>query len=368
MTVAWTVEAIEQSWLGAPVGSLALDPRLVVEAFSRVEGRLGQSWLEEAHTSNGKIVFGTGPTLQVVAMGERLSALEGLAGSERLVEKIRRHDVSAEAELEAIYLVRYAQYVEVELEPPVGGRLADFLAREEGGTSVYVEVTFPDWAKATERAQTVLRRVAELVHRIKKTFTLEVFLRREPDDEELNGILAAVPNFCTQEGIRRQELPSNLGLLFLNNSAPGTVITDDHGEEPRPRIGMARAIVGAGEPHRHIAVRMTYSDQRAAAFLDAEASQLPKDAPGLIMIKICRAPGSSRVWAPLFSNQFELQLNNQVSGICLFAGRQVLTPRGMLWLPETKVLTNPHAKFALPSWLNKALADAGAEFERVGRS
>jgi len=301
-------------------------------------------------------------------MGEQLAALEGVARSERLIEKIRRHDISAEAEPAAIYLVRYAKDIEIELEPPVGERLADFRAREKGGTWIYVEVTFPDWSKATERAQTVLRRVAELVHGIKKAFTLEVFLRREPEEEELKGILAVVPDFCNQEGVQRQDLLNNLGMLFLNNSAPGAVITDDHGEEPRPRIGMARAIVGSDEPHRHIAVRMTYSDQRAATFLDAEAGQLPKDAPGLIMIGISRAPGSSRVWAPLFADQFELQLHNQVSGICLFGGGQVLTPRGMARLPETKVPTNPHAKFALPPWLKTALTDAGTEFDRVGRS
>ena len=83
-------------------------------------------------------------------MGEQLAALEGVARSERLIEKIRRHDISAEAEPAAIYLVRYAKDIEIELEPPVGERLADFRAREKGGTWIYVEVTFPDWSKATE--------------------------------------------------------------------------------------------------------------------------------------------------------------------------------------------------------------------------
>jgi len=130
--------------------------------------QLGQSWLEEAHASNGNVVLGTTPTLRVAVIGQQLAALEGIARSERLIEKIRRHDVSAEAELAAIYLVRYAQDVEVELEPPVEKRVADFRVREKSGAWIYVEVTFPDWSKATERAQTVLGRVAELVHRIKK--------------------------------------------------------------------------------------------------------------------------------------------------------------------------------------------------------
>src|SRR5450631_3747110 len=113
MTMAWTVEAIEKSWLGAPVGSLALDPRLVVDAFSRVEDRLGQSWLQNAHAPNGVIVSGTNPTLRVVAMGLHLSALDGLLRSEKLIKKIRQGDASAEAELEAIYLALRAQDIEV---------------------------------------------------------------------------------------------------------------------------------------------------------------------------------------------------------------------------------------------------------------
>lgn len=369
MTMAWTVEAIEKSWLGAPIGSLALDPRLVVDAFSRVEDRLGQSWLQNAHAPNGVIVSGTNPTLRVVTMGLHLSALDGLLRSEKLIKKIRQGDASAEAELEAIYLVRRAQHIEVELEPPIsGGRVPDFRVREGSGGWIYVEVTFPDWSMATERAQAVLARVAGLVFGIKKAFTLEVFLRREPTDEELNEILGIVPDFCNQEGLQQQGLPDGLGLMFLNNSAPGVVIADDHGDGPRPRIGMAHAIAGPNEPHRQITVRMSFSDQRATQFLDTEAAQLPKDAAGLIIIRTQRAVGGINAWVPLLEKQFELQLHNHVSGICLVSGGNVLTPYGEASLPQTKVLTNPYAPIALPNWLKKSLVDAGAEFEGVGRS
>ncbi len=302
-------------------------------------------------------------------MGLHLFALDGLLRSEKLIKKIRQGDASAEAELEAIYLVRPAQDIEVELEPPVnGGRVPDFRVREKSGDWIYAEVTFPDWSKANERARAVLARVTELVYGIKKTFTLEVFLRQEPTDEQLKGILAVLPDFCNQEGVQQQELPDGVGLIFLNNSAPGVVITDDHGDGPRPRIGAARAIAGSDEPHRHIAVRMPFSDQRATQFLDTEAAQLPKDAPGLIMIRTQRAVGSINAWIPLLEKQFELQLHNHVSGICLVGGGNVLTPHGEASLPQTKVLTNPYATIALPNWLKKSLADAGAEFERVGRS
>jgi hypothetical protein len=366
--MAWSVEEIEESWLGAPIGCLALDPQLVVDAFSRVESRLGQTWLQNAHAPNGVVGSGTIPTLRVARMGLHLSALDGVLRSEKLIKKIVQGDASAEAELEAIYLVRRVPDIEIDLEPPVsGGKVPDFRVREKGEDWIYVEVTFPDWSSATERARSVLTRVGELIFGIKDTFTLEVFLRREPTDEEENRILVTVPDFCSQQGRQQQELPDGLGLMFLNNSAPGLVITDDHGEGPRPRIGTAHAISGPNEPHRHIAVRMAFSDQRATQFLDTEAAQLPKDAPGLIMIRTQKAVGSINAWIPLLEKQFELQLHNHVSGICLVGGGNVPTPHGEASLPQIKVLTNPYATIELPNWLKKSLAEAGADFERVGR-
>ena len=352
--MTWTVQEIEKDWLGGRINALALEPEVVVAAFRRVEEQLGRSWIEQARISERNVVLGTGPTQRVVTMGRRLAALDGVARSGRLIEKIRCGDSSARAELTAIYLVRYKPEVQVELEPPVGTRLADFRVREKDSPWTYVEVTFPGRSQARERAQMVLGRVTSLVDGIKKTFGLEVFLRREPDKAELSKIIGAITSFCNQEGPSSEELPGDLGQLLLNNAA---AVDDDNGDGA-PIVAVTRAIVGP--PHRQITVSMACADHRARNFLDSEASQLPKDAPGLIMIGALRVPVHIPSWEADLKQQFELGLHDRVSGICLFWG--ALRPK---WLLQTRLLLNPHAKFALPTWLDNALVDAGAEFRSL---
>jgi hypothetical protein len=364
--MTWTVKEIEEDWLAASITALAVASEDSVAAFERVERILGRAWIEACRVSDGSIVRGTAPALRVISMGQKLAALDGIAATETLIEHIRRGDDSTEAELSAIFLIRsQCKRAQVELYPPVGNRIADFRVRDGEDTWTYVEVTRPDWSEATERARTVLDRVAAQVIDIKKSFAMEVFLRREPTEEELEELVQALPKFCSQEGMHRQELTAELGLLLLNESSPGHIVTNDHGEEIRPRIGMARAIVGSDEPHRHIVVRMAFSDDRAEAFLTSEARQLPKDAHGLVMMGLSRAPGAFKSWEPLLKRRFQPQMHTRVSAVCFFGGGLLTTPGGAAWLPETKLLLNPHATLPLPSWIERTLTEAGAEFARL---
>lgn len=364
--MTWAIKEIEEDWLVAKITSLALGTQETVAAFERVDKILGRAWIDACRVSSGSIVRGTAPTLRVVSMGQRLATLDGVAATEELIEHVRLGDDSAESELTAIFLIRsQRRTAQVELYPPVGNRVADFRVREGEEPWTYVEVTQPDWSEATERARATLDRVAALVANIKKSFSLEVFLRREPTEQEIGQLVQALPQFCDQEGMHRQELLAQLGLLLLNESPPGQIVTGDHGEEVRPRIGMAKAIFGSGEPHRHIAVRMAFSDERAEAFLTSEARQLPTDAPGLIIMGLSRAPGAFKSWEPLLKRRFQPRMHTRVSAVCLFGGGLLRTPAGEAWLPETKVVLNPHAKLALPKWINDALTEAGAEFRRV---
>ncbi len=190
-------------------------------------------------------------------------------------------------------------------------------------------------------------------------------MRREPTEPELAAVSDRICEFCKLDGTHQEELADHLGLLSLNYSEPGKVVPQDHPGEPNlPRIGMARAIVGPGEPNRHIAVRMAFADDRADEFLRKEARQLPKDFPGLIMVQMSRAPGGFKSWEPLLSRRFQPALHTRVSGVCLFSGRLLPTPEGEVWLPQTKMIKNAHSGFVLPAWIVDALREAEAEFER----
>ncbi len=166
----WAWDDINNDWL---VGSkLVLSQEEIVEAFNRVEQMLGREWIEASRITSGAIARGSAPTLRVVSMGQRLSALEGVPdGVEKLIERIRRGDHSAEAELTAIYLLRYRRAPAiVDLYPKVDEREADLRIRKDKEPWTYVEVTQPDLSEAFSRVKTILERITALVMTVKEAF------------------------------------------------------------------------------------------------------------------------------------------------------------------------------------------------------
>ena len=103
--MTWSLEDIERDWISgeAPVSALAASPDSVAAAFDRTERALGREWIEKSRISVGNIVRGLSPTLRIVNMGQKLAVLENVTGPERLLDRIRNGDLSAEGEL--IYCV-----------------------------------------------------------------------------------------------------------------------------------------------------------------------------------------------------------------------------------------------------------------------
>jgi hypothetical protein len=361
----WTWDEISTDWLVG--GLLAVAPAEIVAAFNAVEKVLGRAWIEASRMHSGVQVRGTHATLCVVTAGQVLAGLDGVTGTEQSIERMRQGDDSAFAELTAIHLIRSGEAEAiVEMDPLVQvgtrQRKPDFRLRlgdDERWT--YVEVTQPDVAEAQTRAQAVLNRFADLVQPIKRSFALEIFFRREPTEAEINALAELVPQFCLLEGDQSKNVVE-LAILSLNSSAPGLVVPLEHLGEPNvPRLGCAKAIVGPDEPHRHISVRMAYADDRAEAFLHQEAKQLPSDTPGLIMVEMSRAPGGIKVWAPILKRRFQPNLHTRVGAACLFRSGHEPTPDGEAWIPEIKLIHNPHAAFPLPPWIIQALSMAAPQ-------
>jgi hypothetical protein len=369
--MSWTFEEIEREWLAG--SKIAVDPPDVVAAFDRCERALGREWIETAHKGGilGAIgpVTGSAPTLCVVSMGLNLASLDAVPDGQRLVDKLRSGDSSAHAELKAIHLLRRGNKTVVELEPTIRytNRKCDFRIRRDGESWVWVEVTRPDTSDAQSRVEMILRSVCDSVVSVQKPFTLELFFRREPSDDEISNVLAAASRVCSAEPVvtetMREEMPDGMGLLILNQHPIGQVVVDDHGEANIPRIGMARAIVGQGEPNRHVAVRMPYADQRAERFLTSEARQLPTDGLGLVMVDMAQAPGGFRSWEPAIRRRFQPAQHTRVGAVCLFSSGLVPTDRGETSLFETRLIVNQHAKRALPAWICTTIEAGGREFQ-----
>jgi hypothetical protein len=366
--MAWSLEDIERGWIGGDVSALAVPSSSVVAAFDLTERYLGRMWIEKARIGSGNITWGPVPTLRIVNMGQKLAVLNNVNAPERLLDRIRNDDLSAEGELTAIYLLRCRNPgAAVELYPKVGEREADFRVKApDDQLWTYVEVTQLSESEHRERVSEIMKQIAAAVKQVRLQFALEVFLRRIPTQSEITEILAKIPELCTRSGTQREELSDTLGFLSLNQSEPGQVVTHSHsGEENVSRLGMATVISGPDEPTRHISVRMAFSDERAKAMLDAEAPQLAKDAPGLIMAGVGMATGAMKTWEPLLQRRFQPQIHTRVGGVCLWMGGLFLTPKGEDQLFDSKLIINPHAKFPIPKWIIKTLTEIGADFKKV---
>jgi len=353
--MSWSWEEIEANWLSG--GHIALSRQEILAAFDRVERILGREWIE-AHRAEG--VTGALPTLSVAMIGRKLQSLEGVANTKLLIQKLQRRDASAFAELNAVYILlsRHTDVAtEVAPETAVGDRIRapDIRVRRGEEPWTYIEVTRPDVSEVQERVRSLMGRLTQQVASIQRSFALEVFLRREPADAELDSLALRIPEFCKTDGIAREEI-QDLGLLLLNYCQPGQFVVQDHpGEEVRPMLGAMQVVTGGNEPNRHIVVRVAFSDDRADEFLKKEAKQLPTDAPGLIMIETSNATGAFRSWGSLLARRFQPTLHTRVGAVCLFHGGIVGTPDGEAEETETKLLLNPHAKLPLPSWIIETL-------------
>ena len=325
---------------------------------------LGRDWIDRSRIQGSppSLVRGIAPTLRVASMGQQLSVLRGLPKAETLISRIRRGNYDAEAELTAIYLLASGQSgVVIDLQPAVSvrgrSRRPDFRARRRGTRWTYVEVTQPNTSDLQKRVQQVLNRLTALVSTVKKPFALEVLLRRGPSAREVENLTQVIPAFCARDGVHSEDLPNELGKLFLNHDPPGRPSLRQHaGEEERPRLGAARAVFGPDEPLRHIMVRIAFADERAERFLRREAGQLPKDGPGLIMVQMSGAPGGFRSWEPLLGRRFSPSQHTRVSAICLWESGLEPTPSGEAWIPRTKLILNRYARYGLPSWVAASLA------------
>ena len=181
--MTWTPEKLEVEWIGAPISALGDRTATAVSAFDCVEKHLGVGWLSTRQLQGSGIV----PTIGVVFIGECLAAIEDLQGFEQLIEKVRRNDSSALSEMEAVRMFRLMSGVEIELAPAltVGAatKKPDFRVRRANERWTYIEVTHPNVSDAAVAAQKLLLRL-QGVAAVRREFSMEIFLRREPTTSE----------------------------------------------------------------------------------------------------------------------------------------------------------------------------------------
>jgi hypothetical protein len=353
--MAFTWNEIDRDWLLGD--AVAVPAEEVVSAFNRAETILGRDWVEHV----GATARGTLLALRIITIGQRLLSVDDAVRRETVIKKIRNGDSSAEAELAAVHIIRNcARDVAVELAPPVvvgeGERRPDFRVRRNGEEWTYVEVTQPDTSELKARLEQVLSRFTEVLSFVDRNFAIEVFLRREPTDNEILQIIERLRVEGPVAGPRRVDMPG-LCVLVLDECEPGVVAPALFPDEPSlTRLGAARSLFGGDRNvARHIAARIPLSDERAEEFLRREAKQLPQGAPGLIMARMIREPTGMDAWPPLLRRRLQPHVHTRVGGVCLFHDASMMSDEGLRRVLKAKFVPNIHASHPLPEWITATL-------------
>lgn len=357
--MSWTREKLESEWIGASIDVLSDYAATALSAFDCVEKHLGTDWLASRRLQS----WGPLPTLDLVFLGECLAAIENLQGFELLVKKVRSGDSSALSEMEAVRMFQVIGGVEIELAPQltVGAatKKPDFRVRRSGERWTYVEVTHPDVSGVAIAAQELLQRL-QGVARVRREFSLEIFLRREPSTTEEQEILAVATGLADSERFETIDLP-HLALIAKQPFTGPIIAPLDHpGEDnKRPRFGAATGVFDCNgtEPPRIVSVRVPFSDDRADAFLKREAKQLSKSEQGLIMMDMKATRSGMQSWVSLLRRRLQPNLHTRVGGVCLFAKSFELGSPSVQLLFDLSTIENPHAHQTLPGWIIEGLRE-----------
>jgi hypothetical protein len=247
--------------------------------------------------------------------------------------------------------------VEIELAPklPVGTatKKPDIRVRRAGERWTYVEVTRPDTSEAAVAAQELLQRL-QGVACVRREFSLEIFLRREPTTTEEQELLAAATGLADTERFDTIDVPSLALIIKLPFTGPVVAPVSHPGEDNRcPRYGAATVVACADgtEPQRLVSVRMPFTDDRADALLKREAKQLSKNEQGLIMMDMTGTHTGIQSWDLLLHRRLQPNIHTRVGGVCLFVKGIELSRTGLEQLYDFTIIENRHAAQPLPRWL-----------------
>lgn len=339
----------------------------VAAAFGAAERLLGRDWIMSHRLEGGILRSGAAPTLTVAWVGQALLSVDGCRGLDTLVRRLVRRDRAAYAELQAAYLCVVGRTdLQLEFEPnttdPEHNGRPDFRLRKPADEWTYVEVAAPDISAAQKSAQAIMQRLTALIGVIPAGTALDLALRRDPTDTEVDHISSEMQRLAS-EAISQVVEYEGLASIAINLSPPANFVLHDDGGPPLPRLGLAR-FQGPGDApaNKRLSVRYPFSDERAEAFLTHEARQLPRDAPGIVMFEITAgALGALKSWKPLLSRRLQPNLHTRVSAICLYEAGYESTPAGAACVAHTAYVANPHARKPAPSWLEEALRQFQSE-------
>lgn len=306
-----------------------VEPDVVHASLEALERHLPQSL--DALESSGQ--RGLIPLLWVLHVGNAVALTERLPGFDAVINRVRKGDNAAIAEIEvAAAVVRIG--IEPDLGAPLAGKLLDASFVYDGRTH-YVEVVSLERADAIREAQAHIGRVSQVVMHANPAMEIEVTLHSDVDTPE-----------SVADTIKASDADSSLriaGTISFRKSAfeasawsPGTASDD-----PRPVLVCVHGDVKQGVPISRVTVRLPISDDRAKRVLDAERHHFSRDQPNLLIVNISRVVNSVDAWSGLICRCFQPTQNRRLGAVILYS-TALVAGYERIW-QRWRVVENPFA-------------------------
>jgi hypothetical protein len=187
---------------------------------------------------------------------------------------------------------------------------------------------------------------------------------REPTEDECGLLVQEARGACDAAVGERRDV-ADVAVLFVKEGSANAVVPSILPDDARPRMAISRSVVGADAIDRQIVVRVPFADERAEDILAVEARQLPKRESGVVMVDAMRQRTAFSSWPARIPQRFTPVQQTRVAGVISFAFATTLTSEGLTWLPSLALLSNPHAKRPLASWIVESIESTSADARRL---
>lgn len=340
---------------GAPID---YSPNLIVDAFNSIVKYLGKEYLLRIKGRSFPMI------LRLIDLGLILKEIGPMDNPDKLLERLRKNDISAVAE--ARLIAHYTKHnLPVVIEPKVTfdgkERNPDFSVKC-GNVWIYVEVTLPLPSNEQRKVENAISQVIDTANRVENQRKIRVFLYKLPTEKEIQRVKEISLNLagkeeqpCTYEvkGIGtvvseilnvEKEHSEGRNLLL---AASDLDIPSRFGEiyDERPFFFSVRINI-RGPPIRNVGrthVYLPFTDVRAERIIHNEMAQLSPYEHNMIVLDISKIPailrGSTTLnWINLIQRRLQPNLNRRIGGVLLirprFHTRSVLVEKKLVRHPD----------------------------------
>ena len=270
--------------------------------------------------------------------------VRGLKGAEEISKKWRpeftEHGILLEVQVAAALIRMQA---EVELFPSVGVRVPDLRFRlcSIYPEWIYVEASKRGVSEVMETAQRILRKVSEAVRAAMPRRHGKVALLRFLNDEELAELTAWFGT--VGEPSERTRLKDYAFFVADPIETPCDSAPNIFDEIAPPKF-YCTSLQSGTNGLRKATAGIQVTDDAGKRILYAEAQQLPKDRPGIVILDLATVPGGVKEWATLITQRLQTNLNRRINGVIL--ARDIRTAKEPD--PSTRLVKHPNPRTPFP--------------------